>query len=114
MYDHPTLSCFLKFAFESGVVVACVFCNQSFCSVCAAVGRFSGEKLSNGQRNFDKSCASDVENLYFSINNRSIAQFLSLLIRFRSPCLSKKSFDRAPPIAIYRAGQSTFNFQTIV
>lgn len=65
-----------------------------------AVGRFSGAKSRSGTRNSANSRASSSWNLYLSTSNWSSDQNLSLRILFKSPYLSKKSFDRAPPVAI--------------
>lgn len=70
------------------------------CRHCRAVGRFSGAKSKSGRRNSENSWASFTENLYLSVNNLSSGQNFSLRILFRSPCLSKKSLDWAPAVAI--------------
>lgn len=64
-----------------------------------AVGRFSGEKSRRGTKKSANSRASDCENLYLSTSSRSRGQDFSLRILFRSPCLSKRSFDLPPPMA---------------
>ena len=53
-----------------------------------------------GQRNSANSRASVSEKWYLSTSILLSGQNFSLRILFRSPCLSKKSLERAPPTAI--------------
>lgn len=52
-----------------------------------------------GHRNSANSRASVSEKLYLSTSILLSGQNFSLRILFRSPCLSKKSLERAPPMA---------------